>query len=75
MCKFADNYTEWQVESLKIGGTFNDNELKRGLQMPSPKACIKNYVLWRPHMNYAKTVFKLRKQILKFSGELHIYPD
>jgi len=41
--------------------------------MPSPKACIKNYVLRRPHMNYARIVSKLREQIIKFSEELHTF--
>lgn len=53
-----------------MGELLSGNELKWGLQMPNPKAYIKNYVLRRPHMNYAKTVFKLREQIIKFSGEL-----
>jgi len=38
--------------------------------MPSPQACIKTNVLRRPHMHYAKTAYRLREHIIKFSGEL-----
>jgi hypothetical protein len=53
-----------------MGELFSLFDIKWGLQMPSPKACIKHYVLRRPQMNYAKTASKLREQIIKFSGEL-----
>lgn len=38
--------------------------------MPSSRACIKNFVLKRLHMNYARIASKLREQIIKFLGEL-----
>jgi len=40
------------------------------LNAPSLRACIKNFLLRRPHMNYARIASKLREQIIKFSGEL-----
>ena len=53
-----------------MGELFSLYDVKWGLTTPSPKACVSCFSLRRPHMNYAKTVHKLREQIIKFSGEL-----
>jgi len=53
-----------------MGELFSLYDVKWGLTTPSPKACVSCFSLRKPHMNYAKTVHKLREQIIKFSGEL-----
>jgi hypothetical protein len=53
-----------------MGELFSRYDVKWGLTMPSPQACIKTIVLRRPHMHYARIASKVREQIIKFSGEL-----